>query len=207
MELASSQLGANLKIVIYEDNLEFSLDVPKRCAYYVMDVDKNHIDESYINVPSGEDLKSSAKKSLSESIKNISERFNSHEGEGLALPPNITKNNSNECAKSELDLFKTPSTNTSIVSDGWFEINPTSLLSVGSRIEFRYEGDVAGRFHTIESDGDAYFVANSRFVKHSNPQTNKTFIGVYATDELPFIKSYPCGFILNTADRLHEGMH
>ena len=45
---------------------------------------------------------------------------------------------SNECAKSELDLFMTPSTNTSIVSGGWFEINPTSSLSVGTPIEFRY---------------------------------------------------------------------
>ncbi|CAF1140628.1 unnamed protein product [Brachionus calyciflorus] len=35
-----------------------------------------------------------------------------------------------ECAKSELDLFMTPSTNSSIVSGGWFEINPTSSLSV-----------------------------------------------------------------------------
>ena len=47
---------------------------------------------------------------------------------------------SNECTKSELDLFMTPSTNTSIVSGGWFEINPTSSLSVGTPIEFRYEG-------------------------------------------------------------------
>ena len=49
-------------------------------------------------------------------------------------------NESNECIKSELDLFLTPSTNTSIVSGGWFEINPTSSLSYGSPIEFRYEG-------------------------------------------------------------------
>ncbi|CAF1037497.1 unnamed protein product [Brachionus calyciflorus] len=50
---------------------------------------------------------------------------------------------SNECAKSELDLFMTPSTNTSntsIVSGGWFENNPTSSVSVGTPIEFRYEG-------------------------------------------------------------------
>ena len=47
---------------------------------------------------------------------------------------------SNECVKSELDLFMTPSTNTSIVSGGWFEINPTSSLSIGTPIEFRYEG-------------------------------------------------------------------
>ena len=47
---------------------------------------------------------------------------------------------SSECIKSELDLFLTPSTNTSIVNGGWFEINPTSSLSPGSPIEFRYEG-------------------------------------------------------------------
>ncbi|CAF0995969.1 unnamed protein product [Brachionus calyciflorus] len=38
---------------------------------------------------SGHDLKSSAKRRLSESIKNISDRINPHEGEGLALRPNI----------------------------------------------------------------------------------------------------------------------
>ena len=47
---------------------------------------------------------------------------------------------SSECIKSELDLFLTPSTNTSIVNGGWFEINPTSSLSPGSPVEFRYEG-------------------------------------------------------------------
>ncbi|CAF1087029.1 unnamed protein product [Brachionus calyciflorus] len=119
---------------------------------------------------SGEDLKSSAKKRLqtSESIKKISDRFIPHEGEGLALRPDMTINSrkrkfkerkkikkefytflirenetfyrSNECAKSELDLFMTPSTNTSLVSGGWFEINPTSSLSICTPIEFRYEG-------------------------------------------------------------------
>ncbi|CAF1095805.1 unnamed protein product [Brachionus calyciflorus] len=60
-------------------------------------------------------------------------------------------NNSNECIKSELDLFLTPSTNTSIVSGGWFEINPTSSLSYGSPIEFRYEGsNEAGEFDNIK---------------------------------------------------------
>ena len=49
-------------------------------------------------------------------------------------------NNSNECIKSELDLFMTPATNTSIVNGGWFEINPTSSVSIGTPIEFRYEG-------------------------------------------------------------------
>jgi hypothetical protein len=34
----------------------------------------------------------------------------------------------------------TPSTNTSILNGGWFEINPTSSLSIGTPIEFRYEG-------------------------------------------------------------------
>ncbi|CAF0891650.1 unnamed protein product [Brachionus calyciflorus] len=56
---------------------------------------------------------------------------------------------SNECAKSELDLFMTPSTNTSIVSGGWFEINPTSS------------------FDTIGSKGDANFEANSAYVKRN----------------------------------------
>ena len=49
-------------------------------------------------------------------------------------------NDSQECVKSELDLFLTPGTNTSITNGGWFEINPTSSLSVGTPIEFRYEG-------------------------------------------------------------------
>ncbi|CAF0902181.1 unnamed protein product [Brachionus calyciflorus] len=57
------------------------------------------------------------------------------DGEGLYLKPGP---NSSECIKSELDLFLTPSTNTSIVNGGWFEINSTS--SPGSPIEFRYEG-------------------------------------------------------------------
>ncbi|CAF1060543.1 unnamed protein product [Brachionus calyciflorus] len=61
------------------------------------------------------------------------------------MPPRLYSNSSgwyagNKCAKSELDLFMTPSTNTSKVSGGWFEINPTSSLSVGTSIEFRYEG-------------------------------------------------------------------
>ncbi|CAF1140237.1 unnamed protein product, partial [Brachionus calyciflorus] len=47
---------------------------------------------------------------------------------------------SNECTKSEFDLFMTSSINTSIVSGDWYEINPTSSLSVGTPIEFRYEG-------------------------------------------------------------------
>ncbi|CAF1147030.1 unnamed protein product, partial [Brachionus calyciflorus] len=41
------QLVANPKIVLNEDNLEFCLDVPDGWAYYVMDVDKNRIEESY----------------------------------------------------------------------------------------------------------------------------------------------------------------
>ena len=51
-----------------------------------------------------------------------------------------TFQDSTVCIKSELDLFMTPSTNTSITSGGWFEINPTSSLSIGTPIEFRYEG-------------------------------------------------------------------
>ncbi|CAF1037516.1 unnamed protein product [Brachionus calyciflorus] len=47
LEWASSQLVGNPKIIFNEDNLEFCLDVPDGWAYYVMDVDKNHIDESY----------------------------------------------------------------------------------------------------------------------------------------------------------------
>jgi len=44
-------------------------------------------------------------------------------------------------------------------------------------------------------------------ILESNPQTNKSFIRVYARNELPISTSYPCCFILNTADRSHEGMH
>ncbi|CAF1087047.1 unnamed protein product [Brachionus calyciflorus] len=43
MEWSSSQLVGNPKIIFNEDNLEFCLDVPDSWAYYVMDVDKNHI--------------------------------------------------------------------------------------------------------------------------------------------------------------------
>ena len=41
----------------------------------------------------------------------------------------------------------------------------------------------------------------------SNHQTCNIFIGVFARDELPKIKSFPCCFILNTAKRTHQGKH
>ncbi|CAF1137819.1 unnamed protein product [Brachionus calyciflorus] len=48
-EWSSSQLVDQTipTIVLNEENLEFSLDVPKDWTYFVMDVDKNHIEESY----------------------------------------------------------------------------------------------------------------------------------------------------------------
>ncbi len=41
-----------------------------------------------------------------------------------------------ECAKSELDLFSVPATQTSIESGGWVEYNPISSLADGAPIEF-----------------------------------------------------------------------
>jgi hypothetical protein len=41
-----------------------------------------------------------------------------------------------ECAKSELDLFSVPPTQTSIESGGWVEYNPISSISDGVPIEF-----------------------------------------------------------------------
>ena len=51
-------------------------------------------------------MKSSAKKRLSESIKNISERFNPHEGEGLALRPNMTINSRKRKSKTKIKNLK-----------------------------------------------------------------------------------------------------
>jgi len=40
------------------------------------------------------------------------------------------------CAKSELDLFTVPPTQTSIESGGWVEYNPISSIADGVPIEF-----------------------------------------------------------------------
>lgn len=40
-----------------------------------------------------------------------------------------------------------------------------------------------------------------------HPKTSTKFIGVYARDELPVLRKFPCCFILNTAKRTHEGKH
>jgi len=45
-----------------------------------------------------------------------------------------------ECAKSELDLFSLPSTQTSIIGGHWVEYNPLSALSTGGPIEFSVSG-------------------------------------------------------------------
>src|SRR5438876_1702127 len=45
-----------------------------------------------------------------------------------------------ECAKSELDLFTVPPTQTSIESGGWVEYNPISSLADGVPIEFVVSG-------------------------------------------------------------------
>lgn len=55
---------------------------------------------------SGENLKTSAKKRLSESIKNISDKFNPHEGEGLALRPNMSINIRKRKSKTKKKKFK-----------------------------------------------------------------------------------------------------
>ena len=44
-------------------------------------------------------------------------------------------------------------------------------------------------------------------ILNSNNQTKNIFIGVFARDELPRPKSYPCCFIINTAKRSHPGKH
>ncbi|CAF0961758.1 unnamed protein product [Brachionus calyciflorus] len=80
-------------------------------------------------------------------------------------------NESNECIKSELDLFLTPSTNTSIVSGGWFEINPTSSLSYGSPFEFRYEDK-----NTIITDADTVAPVNN-FIHSLFSQVELSFNG------------------------------
>ena len=41
-----------------------------------------------------------------------------------------------ECAKSELDIFAVPPTQTSIESGGWVEYNPISSITDGTPIEF-----------------------------------------------------------------------
>ncbi|CAF0982786.1 unnamed protein product [Brachionus calyciflorus] len=76
----------------------------------------------------GNNLLDSAKYRFGESVKLIKSQLGLQDGEGLYLKPGLI---SSECIKSELDLFLTPSTNTSIVNGGWFEINPTSSLSPG----------------------------------------------------------------------------
>src|ERR1700690_232519 len=45
-----------------------------------------------------------------------------------------------ECAKSELDIFLVPPTQTSIESGGWVEYNPISSISDGTAIEFSVGG-------------------------------------------------------------------
>src|SRR5271163_274647 len=41
-----------------------------------------------------------------------------------------------ECAKSELDIFAIPPTQTSVESGGWVEYNPISSITDGTPIEF-----------------------------------------------------------------------
>ena len=47
---------------------------------------------------------------------------------------------SQECTKSELDLFTTPMTQTAIESGAWIEYNPISTISDGTPIEFYVTG-------------------------------------------------------------------
>lgn len=44
-------------------------------------------------------------------------------------------------------------------------------------------------------------------ILETNPQTNQTFLGVFARDELPQINRYPSCFIINTQKRNHPGEH
>ena len=41
-----------------------------------------------------------------------------------------------ECAKSELDIFTVPPTQTSVEAGGWVEFNPISSIADGTPIEF-----------------------------------------------------------------------
>ena len=59
-----------------------------------------------VNDSLGGEQKSSAKKRLSESMKNISERYNLHEGEGLSLRPNISINSRKRKSKSKNKKIK-----------------------------------------------------------------------------------------------------
>ena len=47
---------------------------------------------------------------------------------------------SNECSKSELDLFSTPSTQTSISKGQWIEYHPLSNITETGPIEFNVSG-------------------------------------------------------------------
>jgi len=53
---------------------------------------------------------------------------------------NKSIHNSLECTKSELDLFYTPPTNTSIDTGGWGEIQPTTGVQDASPLEFAIAG-------------------------------------------------------------------
>ena len=72
-----------------------------------------------------------------------------------------------ECAKSELDLFTVPATQTSIESGGWVEYNPISSLADGAPIEFVVGG----------SGQDYIDLANTQlFVRVEIVQANNTAI-------------------------------
>ena len=74
---------------------------------------------------------------------------------------------SGECAKSELDLFTVPATQTSIESGGWVEYNPISSLADGAPIEFVVGG----------SGQDYIDLANTQlFVRVEIVQANNTAI-------------------------------
>ena len=47
---------------------------------------------------------------------------------------------SNECSKSELDLFSIPSTQTSISTGQWIEYHPLSNITETGPIEFNVSG-------------------------------------------------------------------
>jgi hypothetical protein len=54
---------------------------------------------------------------------------------------------SQECTKSELDLFTTPMTQTAIDSGAWIEYNPISTISDGTPIEFYVTGSGTDYMH------------------------------------------------------------
>ena len=60
---------------------------------------------------------------------------------------------SNECSKSELDLFSIPSTQTSISKGQWIEYHPLSNITETGPIEFNVSGSGVPELHICATKG------------------------------------------------------